>query len=336
MRGAVVADRSAGCARHRDGAPAGLRAWDRPAVRRGDEVFEQLVDSWKRCATGGFEVVLLAGEPGIGKTRLAQELAVRVQGGDGAVLGGRCDEDVTGSFQPFAGALDWFLKQYDTEEVRDRLGAYPGDLARLVPDLAARVPDLPPPLVDEPASERLRLFQAVSPGSASAMPTPRLLVLDDLHWADKPTLLLLKHLISNPPAGLMILCTYRDTDVDRSHPLSAMLADFRRMPAVSRIALDGLGDDGVRPPDPCGRSRSRRHRAPIRRSRAPRDVGNPFFLGEVLRHLAETGALVERDGRWTSDLRPEEAGIPEGIRRWSVVASVDWVMTSKACCGRRR
>ena len=281
-----------------------------------DDVFEQLVDSWKRCATGGFEVVLLAGEPGIGKTRLAQELAVRVQGGDGAVLGGRCDEDVTGSFQPFAGALDWFLKQYDTEEVRDRLGAYPGDLARLVPDLAARVPDLPPPLVDEPASERLRLFQAVeswlSVGDAEA---PRLLVLDDLHWADKPTLLLLKHLISNPPTGLMILCTYRDTDVDRSHPLSAMLADFRRMPAVSRIALDGLGDDGVR--DLLTRvgghdldDTGLQFAAVVHRETS----GNPFFLGEVLRHLAETGALVERDGRWTSDLRPEEAGIPEGIR----------------------
>jgi len=261
-------------------------------------------------------VVLLAGEPGIGKTRLAQELAIRVQGGDGAVLGGRCDEDVTGSFQPFAGALDWYLKQYGTEEVRDRLGAYPGDLARLVPDLVARVPDLPPPLVDEPASERLRLFQSVESwlgvGDADM---PRLLVLDDIHWADKPTLLLLKHLISNPPIGLMILCTYRDTDVDRSHPLSAMLADFRRMPAVGRIALDGLADDGVRDLlirvgghdlDETGLEFA----AVVHRETS----GNPFFLGEVLRHLAETGALVERDGRWTSDLRPEEAGIPEGIR----------------------
>lgn len=281
-----------------------------------DDVFEQLVDAWKRCVVGGFEVVFLAGEPGIGKTRLAQELATRVHGGDGIVLGARCDEDVTGSFQPFAGALDWYLRQYGTDEVRSRLGTYPGDLARLVPDLADRVPDLSPPLVDEPASERLRLFQAVESWlGVGGADMPRLLVLDDVHWADKPTLLLLKHLISNPPAGLMILCTYRDTDVDRSHPLSAMLADFRRMSAVTRIALEGLGDDGVRELlirvgghdlDDTGLEFA----ALVHRETS----GNPFFLGEVLRHLAETGALVERNGRWTSDLRPEEAGIPEGIR----------------------
>ena len=76
-----------------------------------DEVFEQLVDAWKRCATGGFEVVLLAGEPGIGKTRLAQELATRVHGGDGIVLGGRSDEDVSVPFQAFGAALDWFVRQ---------------------------------------------------------------------------------------------------------------------------------------------------------------------------------------------------------------------------------
>jgi len=295
-----------------DTAPAAVEMGLPPVFAHGTG----LPFSGKRCATGGFEVVLLAGEPGIGKTRLAQELAIRVQGGDGVVLGGRCDEDVTGSFQPFAAALDWFLRQHETTALRDLLGSYPGDLARLVPDLADRVPDLPRPLVDEPGSERLRLFQAVESWlGVGALEAPRLLVLDDVHWADKPTLLLLKHLISNPTAGLMVLCTYRDTDVDRAHPLSAMLADFRRMPAVTRIALDGLGDDGVRELlvrtgghdlDDVGMAFAE----VVQRETS----GNPFFLGEVLRHLAETGALVERDGRWTSDLRPEEAGIPEGIR----------------------
>jgi tetratricopeptide (TPR) repeat protein len=164
--------------------------------------------------------------------------------------------------------------------------------------------------------ERYRLFQAVGSWlSVGGTDSPRLLVLDDLHWADKPTLLLLRHLISNPPTGLMILCTYRDTDVDRTHPLSSMLADFRRMPAVDRIALDGLGDSGVREL----LTRTGGHELDedglafaevVQRETS----GNPFFLGEVLRHLAETGALYERDGRWVSDLRPEEAGIPEGIR----------------------
>ncbi len=281
-----------------------------------DEVFEQLVDSWKRCATGGFEVVLLAGEPGIGKTRLAQELATRVHGGDGIVLGGRSDEDVAMPFQAFGAALDWFVRQVDSVDRLDALGEYPGDLVRLVPELGRLVDGLPEALDDDAEVERFRLFQAVGSWlSVGGVDRPRMLVLDDLHWADKPTLLLLRHLISTPPAGLMVLCTYRDTDVDRTHPLSSMLADFRRMPAVTRIALDGLGDDGVRDLlirtgghdlDETGLAFAERvHRE---------TSGNPFFLGEVLRHLTETGALYERDGRWVSDLSPDDAGIPEGIR----------------------
>ncbi len=281
-----------------------------------DEVFEQLVDAWKRCVAGGFEVVLLAGEPGIGKTRLAQELAVRVQGGDGRVLGGRCDEDVTIPFQAFAGALDFFVRQTSPDRVLIELGEFPGDLVRIVPELDRLVDGLPSALDDEPDVERYRLFQAVGSWlSVGGTDHPRLLVLDDLHWADKPTLLLLRHLISNPPVGLMILCTYRDTDVDRTHPLSSMLADFRRMPAVDRIALDGLGDSGVRELLTRTGGHELDEQGLAFAEVVQRETsGNPFFLGEVLRHLAETGALYERDGRWVSDLRPEEAGIPEGIR----------------------
>ncbi len=281
-----------------------------------EEVFEQLADAWKRCVAGGFETVLLAGEPGIGKTRLAQELATRVHGGAGLVLAGRCDEDVTVPFQAFGAALDWQMKQTAADARLVALGDHAGDLVRLVPDLGSRVVGLPSALKDDADTERYRLFQAAESWlSIGSVERPRLLVIDDLHWADKPTLLLLKHLITNPVTGLMVLCTYRDTDVDRSHPLSSMLADFRRMPAVTRIAVAGLADDGVR--DLLVRmgghdldSAGLEFAALVHRETS----GNPFFVGEVLRHLAETGALVERDGRWTSDVRPEEAGIPEGIR----------------------
>lgn len=281
-----------------------------------EEVFEKLVDAWKRCNAGGFAVVMLAGEPGIGKTRLAQELATRVQGVDALVLAGRCDEDVAVPFQAFGAALDWFVKQTVPEHRLAALGEYPGDLVRLVPDLDDRVGGLPTPLRDEPDTERFRLFQAVESWlSVGGGDRPRLFVIDDLHWADKPTLLLLRHLITAHPAGLMVLCTYRDTDVDRTHPLSAMLADFRRMEAVARIGLDGLGSDGVRELLVRTGGHDLDEAGLVFAELVHRETsGNPFFLGEVLRHLAETGALVERDGRWTSDLTPEEAGIPEGIR----------------------
>ncbi len=280
------------------------------------ELFDQLADAWKRCVAGGFETVLLAGEPGIGKTRLAQELAARVHGGTGLVLAGRCDENVTVPFQAFGAALDWQMKQIAPDARLAALGDHAGDLVRLVPDLGSRVVGLPSALRDDADTERYRLFQAVASWlSIGGVERPRLLVIDDLHWADKPTLLLLKHLIANPVAGLMVLCTYRDTDVDRSHPLSSTLADFRRMAAVTRIAVSGLADDGVRDLlvrmgghdlDPAGMAFA----TLVHRETS----GNPFFVGEVLRHLAETGALVEHGGRWTSSLRPEEAGIPEGIR----------------------
>ena len=96
----------------------------------------------------------------------------------------------------------------------------------------------------------------------------------------------------------MILCTYRDTDVDRAHPLSSMLADFRRMPAVTRVALDGLGDDGVRELLTRTAGHELDETGLAFAEMVQRETsGNPFFVGEVLRHLTETGALVERDGR---------------------------------------
>ena len=281
-----------------------------------DDVFEQLVDAWKRCVAGGFEVVLLAGEPGIGKTRLAQELAARVQGGAGIVLGGRSDEDVTVPFQAFGAALDWFVRQTEPNDRLAALGEFPGDLVRLVPELGQLVEGLPAALDAEPDVERYRLFQAVDSWlSIGGDVRPRLLVLDDLHWADKPTLLLLRHLISNPPTGLMVLCTYRDTDVDRTHPLSSMLADFRRMPAVTRVALDGLGDEGVRELLVRTGGNELDEKGLAFADIVQRETsGNPFFLGEVLRHLAETGALYRREGRWVTDRSAEDTGIPEGIR----------------------
>jgi len=281
-----------------------------------DDIFTQLVDRWKECAVGGFEAVLLAGEPGVGKTRLAQELAQRIHGDGALVLAGRCDEDVSVPFQAFGTALEWFVRHAPPGEVTGLLGDFPGDLARLVPHLSDLVPHLPPPLRDDPETERFRLFQAVESWLATGSgEQPRLLVIDDLHWADKPTLLALRHVITNRPGGVMVLCTYRDTDVDRTHPLSAMLADFRRMDQVTRLTVDGLGQEGVRELlvrtgghdlDEAGL----RFAELVQRETS----GNPFFVSEVLRHLAETGALVERDGRWTSDLSPEDAGIPEGVR----------------------
>ena len=143
-----------------------------------------------------------------------------------------------------------------------------------------------------------------------------LLVLDDLHWADAATLVLVRSLFDrSPPERLLVVGTYRDTDLDRRHPLSGVLADLRRHEHVTRLAVAGLDEQGVveflslaaaYELDEPGRA--------LARAVWEETSGNPFFVGEVLRHLAESGAIVERDGAWTSDLNPADVGIPEGIR----------------------
>jgi hypothetical protein len=268
---------------------------------------------------GGFAVALLAGEPGAGKTRLAQELARRVRADGGAdgvsplVLAGRCDEEGA-PFQAFGTALEYFVRQEDPD--RAALGDFPGDLDRLVPRLGDLVEGLPPPLRDEPDAERHRLFQAVESWlSVGGVQRPRLLVIDDLHWADQSTLLLVKHLIRFRPNGLVVVGTYRDTDVDRSHPLSALLSEYRTTGEITRIKVGGLGLGGVcelleraggHGLDDVGRQFAER----VQRETS----GNPFFVGEVLRDLIENGTLVRRDGQWTSEFQVHEAGISEGVR----------------------
>ena len=283
------------------------------------EIFEQLLDTWNVGVAGGFAVALLAGEPGAGKTRLAQELARRVGADGGAdgvsplVLAGRCDEEGA-PFQAFGTALEYFVRQEEPD--RAALGDFPGDLDRLVPRLGDLVEGLPPPLRDEPDAERHRLFQAVESWlSVGGVQRPRLLVIDDLHWADQSTLLLVKHLIRFRPNGLVVVGTYRDTDVDRSHPLSALLSEYRTTGEITRIKVGGLGLGGVcelleraggHGLDDVGRQFAER----VQRETS----GNPFFVGEVLRDLIENGTLVRRDGQWTSEFQVHEAGISEGVR----------------------
>ncbi|MGH9035771.1 MAG: AAA family ATPase, partial [Acidimicrobiia bacterium] len=157
-----------------------------------NEPLERLTRLWKEATADGYRVALIAGEPGIGKTRLAAELAGSVHADGALVLAGRCDEDLGVPFQPFVEAL----RYYAAHTSAPRLGRYGGELARLAPELAGSIPDLAEPLRSDPETERYRLFDAVAAWLADISgETPTLLVLDDLHWAAKPTLLLLRHVL---------------------------------------------------------------------------------------------------------------------------------------------
>lgn len=286
-----------------------------PLSGRAD-VFDRLVAEWKESATGSRRVVLLAGEPGVGKTRLATEVALVARDQDGLVLAGRCDEDLGLAFQPFVEALRFQLELADDVAPAGWLGPLAGELVRIVPEVADRVAGAAPTRSDAEA-ERARLFEAiVSWLRTTAAAVPVLLVLDDLHWADPPTLALLRHLVHETANDrIMVLGTYRDTDLDRSHPLAGALAELRRLGSVQRVAIDGLDRDGVAQLL-AGAAGHELDAAGLALADAifAETAGNPFFVGEIVRNLVESGALVVRDGRWTSDLTLADVGLPEGVR----------------------
>ena len=284
---------------------ASASAWT--FVGRGSEV-ERLDGLWREAADG-VRVALLGGEPGAGKTRLAQEMAVRAHERGALVLFGRVDEDLAVAFQPFAEALRHYLASVD-EPTRERVLALRGGvLARLVPEL-----------VEEPPGgqiEALAVFEGLVDWlSLEAEQRRVVLVLDDVHWAARPTLQALMHLVrSSRLSRLLIVATYRDTELDRTHPLAGVLADLRREDGVERLAVRGLDADGVAAFVQAARGAELDDAArELAELLSAQTQGNPFFVGEVLRHLSETGAVEEVDGRWVRAEGTDEFEVPEGVR----------------------
>ena len=293
--------------------PALLTRAGRIFVGRDEEV-DRLGRLWKEATAGEVRVALLAGEPGIGKTRLAVEVAGAVRESGGVVLAGRCDEDLGVPYQPFVEAL----RHYVTSAEEPRLGRYAGELARLLPELGQYVAGLPEPMRSDPETERYRLFDALAAWLADvSAEAPVLLVLDDLHWAAKPTLLLLRHVLRFPePLRLLVVVTYRDSDIGRGHPMSDLLAELRRDGGVERLSLSGLDTPGVSAflEAAAGHRLDDEEAAELPAVVWRETEGNPFFVGEVLRHLSESRAIEQRDGRWVLSAGIDELGIPEGVR----------------------
>jgi class 3 adenylate cyclase len=295
-----------------------------PSVLSGPRVFElagradeldALLEAWKDAGAGRRRVVFLSGEPGIGKTRLAVETALAARDEGALVLAGRCDEELVRPFQPFAESLRHQLELRDLPAAW--LGPLAGELTRLMPDLPDRVAGLRAPQRVDVETQQALLFDAVTGWlQRTASSVPVLLVLDDLQWADRPTLLLLRHVIRETPnASLCIIGTYRSTDLDRSHPLSQLVTDVHGEIGVSRLAVDGLTPDGVA--ELLARAADHDLDDPgfeFAAALSAETGGNPLFAGEIVRHLVESGALVVRDGRWTSDLALEQFGLPDTVR----------------------
>src|ERR1700712_2437893 len=201
--------------------PGSLRSGSTyPFVGRAAEL-DQLRTLMPRAAGEARRVALIAGEPGVGKSRLVREFAARAVADGALVLYGACDAAVRTPYGPFVEALDHLLRVTDVAELRSAVAGC-GELIRLVPDLPSLVGELPEPVAADPDTERHRLHMAVADVLAAiSRERPILFVIEDGHWADAPTLQLMRHLARAAwSARLMLLGTFRDTEAELPRELS--------------------------------------------------------------------------------------------------------------------
>jgi class 3 adenylate cyclase len=264
---------------------------------------------WERARTGDRQVVFISGEPGAGKTRLASQFSREAHREGALVLFGGSDEQLALPYQPVSEALAHLTDDVGLDRIKSWAGAGAGDLARLLPRLGS------PPVTGDPETERHRLFLAVTDlVQRLAVDQPTLWVLDDLQWSGRPTMLLLYHLLRTAPeVRLLVIATHRDTDLDRAHPLTELLADLRRLDGVTRVTLRGLGLAEVA--ELAGAE-------PLARSLVERTGGNPFFVAELLRHLSEGGRADQVPDSVAEVLRHRLARLPGEVERVLTTAAV--------------
>ncbi len=267
-----------------------------------------------RMLTGQGGLVLIGGEPGVGKTRLSRELQ-RVARQRGCLcLTGHCYEmEGAPSFVPFVEITEEAARLVP-RAVRIAMGDEAPEIASIVPSLRRTYDDID--LMPELPTEQRR--QLVFNGMLEylrrgAQKSPGVLLLDDLHWADGPSLQFLSHLAPHLPSmRLLVVGTYRDVELDVGRPFARTLEGLLRQRLATRIALRRLDEAGVgemlsamsgsAPPSGLSRVVFRE------------TEGNPFFVEEVYQHLAEEGRLFDESGQWKADLRVGAVEVPEGVR----------------------
>jgi class 3 adenylate cyclase/tetratricopeptide (TPR) repeat protein len=298
--------------------PSRLLAEPTIGVVSRDAELAVLTDAFKRVAAGdGREVVLVSGEAGVGKTTLTAKAARIAHAAGACVLLGRCEEALGAPYGPFVEALGHYVGHAPDDLIASHVQSYGAELARMVPALRDR--DLPPPQSTDPDTERYLLFgAAVGLLARASAKEPLVLALDDLHWADRPSMQLLRYLVASAePLRLLIIGTYRDLEISGSHPLAEALAAFHREPGCTRLDLRGLDDAGVVAYVEAAAGHDLDDEGVGLAHAVYRETdGNPFFVGEVLRHLVETGAIYQDDtGHWTAQSDLESMLLPDTVRQ---------------------
>jgi DNA-binding CsgD family transcriptional regulator len=264
------------------------------------------------AARGEGGVVLVSGEPGIGKSRLLLEIQARAEATGWLVLSGRSyDTEGMPPYLPFAEAIAQYLRTAADKEAGARLAEAAPEVALLVPELRNHVPDGAPHPSIGPEATRYRLFEAVSDFfldlAGRGETTGLLLCLDDLHWADRSTLLLFQHLARRlRSARLLVVCAFRTEEVDRSRPLFDVLAELAREQQDQRLPLARLSADetGALVASLSGATPV----ASLVHAIHHQTEGNPFFVQEVVRHLES-----QEDGFAGAEARPGDWGLSQGV-----------------------
>ncbi|MEX2247913.1 MAG: protein kinase [Dehalococcoidia bacterium] len=290
--------------------------YQRTFVGREAEL-KQLQAAFDGALSGQGALVMVVGEPGIGKTTVTEQLLTYVSIRGGRSLVGHCYEEgsLALPYLPFVEAMRSYALSREKDALQEELGTGAGEVARIVSEIRDRVAvEMAPP--GNPEEERFRLFQAVTSFLRNASAAQALcIVLEDLQDGDKGTMELLVHLARNlSGTRLLIVGTYRDVEVDRRHPLSAALADLRRVENFTRIPLRGLSIDEVQRmlSNVAGQDVQMALAEAIYRQ----TEGNPLFIQEVARYLAESGLIKREGGQWVAGGSPASllTQIPEGLR----------------------
>ena len=285
-----------------------------PLIGREEEI-RHLRSSWERTSRGQQQIAVVTGEPGVGKTRLVLEFA-RSIARQATVLVGRCDREALVAYAPWVAILQWMIRTMPAQVLRQHLAGVEAasELAQIVPEITTRIHIGAAPGSATPEGRRYHLFEAATQLlTAASHSGPILLVVDDLHWADRGSLLFLRHMIrSTRQAAICIVITHRNDVPEWSAEFRDLVESLRREHTPTRIALHRLSDDDVR--NIIEEWIGRESPPSLTRLVARHTEGNPLFVVEMLKHLDEVGALAARDD-WDRPITLADVGLPEGIRQ---------------------
>jgi tetratricopeptide (TPR) repeat protein len=277
--------------------------------------FAEARELWRRAREGHGHAVLLSGEPGAGKTRLAREITIQAAVDGAVVLTGGCYEyEATTPYLPFVEAFRrWVRERQDDSALRSVLGDAAAQIAKIAPEIETRLGPFPECPELPPHEERLLFFDALAQVFAHlARETGLLFYADDLHWADRGTLWLLGHLLRQlREERVLIVGAYRDTELNRAHPLAKALVDWNRERLATRIPLRRFDAAGTSAQLSAllGENVGADFGDAVHRE----TEGNPFFIEEVLKALIEQGSVRRESGRWKR-IESRELLIPQSVK----------------------